>query len=97
MLTPAGPAGSVLHGQGTIELMTVFARRRVHVAGSEANRGIAEALGGTEFAPQGRRLSLGALDADILCQSGRQDVVEKTQRDRLERAKVELKRQFGRD
>ena len=50
--------------------------RRFHLAGSEANRGIAEALGGTQFAPQGRRLSLGALDADVLCQSCREDLAE---------------------
>jgi hypothetical protein len=51
-------------------------RGGVHVAGPEENRGIAETLRGTQFAPQGRRLSLGAFDADVLCQSCRQDVAE---------------------
>jgi hypothetical protein len=43
-------------------------------------RGIAQALGGTKFTPQGRRLSLGALDADLLYQPRRQDVAKNATR-----------------
>src|SRR5260370_41536600 len=46
----------------------------------EENRGIAQALGGTKFAPQDRRLSLGAVDAVVLYQPCRQDAAEKPTR-----------------
>src|SRR5258705_307345 len=44
------------------------------------HRGIAQALGGAQFAPQGRRLSLGALNVDVLYQPRRQDVAENATR-----------------
>src|SRR5229473_2589814 len=50
--------------------------RRLQADRSEENRGITKALGGTEFAPQDRRLSLGALDADLLYQPCRQGPAE---------------------
>src|SRR6202022_14511 len=42
----------------------------------EEDRGLAQALSRTQFAPQGRRLSLGALDADVLYQPRRQDLAK---------------------
>src|SRR5438874_10565234 len=39
--------------------------RRLQADECEENRGVAQALGRTYFAPQGRRLSLGAVDADF--------------------------------
>src|SRR3981081_3298246 len=54
--------------------------RRLHAAGSKADRSVAEALGGTQFAPQGRLLSLGVVDADVLYQPRRQDLVENAAR-----------------
>jgi hypothetical protein len=43
---------------------------------SEADRRLAQAFRGTQFAPQGRRLSLGGFDADLLHQSRRQDAAK---------------------
>jgi hypothetical protein len=51
-------------------------KRGVFTLRDEGNRRLAETLGGAQFTPQGRRLSLGALDADLLCQSCRQDIAE---------------------
>jgi hypothetical protein len=50
--------------------------RCLHAAGSKADRSIAQALGGTQLAPQDRRLSLGAVDADVLYQPRRQDLAQ---------------------
>ena len=50
--------------------------RRLHVTGPEADRSLAQALGRTQLAPQGRRLSLGAFDADVLYQPGRSNAAE---------------------
>jgi hypothetical protein len=47
---------------------------------SEEDRGFAQALRGAQFAPQDRRLSIRALDADVLYQPRRQDVAEITAR-----------------
>ena len=55
---------------------------------------ILEALGRSLFAPQIRRLSLGAVDADTFYINRAGKTLPKTQRARLERAKVELKHQF---
>ena len=52
--------------------------RRLQTDKREENRGVAQAIGGTQFAPQGRRLSLGAVDADLLYQPRRQDIAENT-------------------
>jgi hypothetical protein len=49
---------------------------RLHADRSEEDRGLAQALGGTQFAPQGRRLSLGAFNADLLHQPCRQDLAK---------------------
>jgi uncharacterized protein DUF3175 len=73
--------------------------RRLYPARPEGDRGLAEALGRTQLAPQERRLSFGALDADLLYhyinRAGK--TLPKTRRERLQRAKGELKRQFGRE
>ena len=50
--------------------------RRLQADRPEENRSFAETLGGTQFAPQGRRLPLGALDADLLYQPRRQGPAE---------------------
>ena len=50
--------------------------RCLYVAGSQANCGFAQAFSGTQFAPQDRRLSLGAFDADFLYQPRRQDLAK---------------------
>src|SRR6266550_3490110 len=50
--------------------------RRLQTYQRKEDRSIAQALGGTQFAPQDRRLSFGALDADFLYQPRRQDVAE---------------------
>ena len=47
--------------------------RRVHVARSEEDRGLAEALRRAQQAAQGEPLSFGALDADLLHQPRRQE------------------------
>jgi hypothetical protein len=49
---------------------------RLHAAGSKANCSIAQALRGTKFAAQDRRLPLGAFHVDVLYQPRRQDVAE---------------------
>src|SRR5712691_7806051 len=49
------------------------ASRRVQADQREEDRGLAEAFGGTQRAPQIRRLSLGAVDADLLHQPRRQE------------------------
>src|SRR3981081_188791 len=49
---------------------------RVQTNEREEDRGLAQALSRTQFAPQGRRLSLGAFDADVLYQPRRQDLAE---------------------
>src|SRR5262249_55840748 len=50
--------------------------RRVQADQREENRGFAQALRRTELAPQVRRLSVGAIDVDLLHQSRRQDLAE---------------------
>ena len=50
--------------------------RRVQADQREEDRSIAEVLGGAQLAPEIRRLSLGALDADLLHQSRRQEPAE---------------------
>jgi len=52
------------------------ASRRVQADQREEDRGLAEAFGGTQRAPQIRRLSLGAVDADLLHQPRRQEFTE---------------------
>ena len=42
----------------------------------EKDRGVAETLRGEQFAPQIRRLSIGAVDADLLYQPRRKDAAE---------------------
>src|ERR1700686_488780 len=56
------------------------ATRRLQTAQPEENRGFAKAHGGTQFVPQGRRLSLGALDVDVLFQPRRHDLAENATR-----------------
>jgi len=56
-------------------------------------RGVAETLAERSSRRKAGAYRSGALDADLLYQPGRQDLA-KTQRDRLERAKDELKRVF---
>jgi hypothetical protein len=50
--------------------------RRVQADKSGEDRGFAQALRGTQFTSQGRRLSLRALDVDILYQPRRQGLAE---------------------
>src|SRR5258706_1509525 len=52
------------------------ATRRLQADKPKEDRGFAQALGGTQVASQGGRLSLRALDADILYQPCRQDLAE---------------------
>src|SRR5260221_5530248 len=52
------------------------AARRVQADKSREDRGFAQALRGTQFTSQGRRLSLRALDVDILYQPRRQGLAE---------------------
>ena len=52
------------------------ATRRLQADKSKEDRGFAQALGGTQFASQVGRLSLRALDADILYQPCRQGLAE---------------------
>jgi len=54
--------------------------RRLQANQREENRSIAQALGGTKFTPQDGRLSLRALDADLLYQPRRQDLAENARR-----------------
>src|SRR5713226_4162502 len=54
--------------------------RRVQTDRPEEDRGFPQALGGTQFASQGGRLSLRALDVDILYQPCRQDLAENATR-----------------
>src|SRR6266700_5420951 len=49
---------------------------RVQIDQREGDRGLAKAFSRTQRAPQDRRLSLGAIDADILHQPRRQDAAE---------------------
>jgi hypothetical protein len=55
-------------------------KRRVQTDRPEENRGFAQALRGTQFTSQGRRLSLGALDVDVLYQPRRQGLAENAAR-----------------
>ena len=50
--------------------------RRLQTCQRKEDRSIAQALGGAQFAPQGRRLSFSAIDADFLHQPRRQDITE---------------------
>ena len=56
------------------------ATRRLQADKSKEDRVFAQALGGTQFASQGGRLSLRALDADVLYQPCRQELVESATR-----------------
>jgi len=47
--------------------------RRLHQARSKAHRGVAETIGGTQPPAQSRSVPLGAVDADLLHQSRRQE------------------------
>src|ERR1700754_474031 len=71
-----GCSEAMVAARDTTERCARSETRRVHLARSETNRSFAETLCGAQFAPQGRRLSLGALDADLLRQSCRQDAAE---------------------
>jgi hypothetical protein len=50
--------------------------RRLQTCQRKEDRSIAQALGGAQFAPQGRRLSFSAIDADFLHQPRRQDITQ---------------------
>src|SRR5437667_9127894 len=50
--------------------------RRLQTNKREEDCGVAETIGRAQFAPQGRGLSLGAFDADVLYQPRRQDAAE---------------------
>ena len=77
--------------------------RHIQADEREEDRCIAEAFGGAKFASQGRRLSLGAkagayrsalsMLTFYINRAGK--TLPKAQRARLERAKAELKHQFG--
>src|SRR6266542_491700 len=64
--------------------------RRVQTDQCEEDRGFTQAVRGTQFTPQDRRLSLGALDADLLYQPRRQEFAQSparpaaTREDRIE-------------
>ena len=53
-----------------------LAKWRLQATRSEADRLLAQAFRRTQFAPQGRRLSLSGFDADLLHQSRRKDVAK---------------------
>src|SRR5262245_5404568 len=55
--------------------------RRLHLEGPRADRGLAQALGRAQPAPQVRSLSLGDVDADVLSQPCRQDAAGGPQED----------------
>jgi hypothetical protein len=50
--------------------------RRLHADQREEDRGVAEAIRRTQFAPQIGRVSIGAVDADLLYQPRRKDLAE---------------------
>src|SRR5437868_9391614 len=50
--------------------------RRLQTNKREEDCGVTETIGRAQFAPQGRCLSLGAFDADVLYQPGRQDAAK---------------------
>jgi Protein of unknown function (DUF3175) len=69
---------------------------RVQADEREEDRLLAQAIGGTQFAPQVRRLrSALSMLTFYINRAGK--TLPKTRRTRLERAKVELKHQFGRE
>ena len=53
-------------------------KRRLQTDKREENRGVPQTIGRTKFTPQDRRLSLGAVDADLLHQPRRQNFAEST-------------------
>src|SRR5882724_3282405 len=67
---------ALVAARGTRERCAGSQTRRVQTDECKENRSIAEALGGAQLAPQGRRLSLGAVDADVPYQPRGQDSAE---------------------
>ena len=91
-----GFSKTLVAARDTTERRAGFEARRVHVARPETNRRFAEALGGAQLAPQaGAYRSALSMLTFYVNRAGK--TLPKTQRERLERAKVELKRQFGRE
>jgi len=86
-LVRAGHSGKRRPGSGT---------RRSHRTRSKEDRRLFEAFGAAQPAAPVRSVPFGAVDADFLHESGRQNLPA-GQRKTLQHGKVELRKQFGRE